>query len=190
MLPRNRLRQCSSTASRSPSQPHDGFRFRPHPRLHDGQRCRFCPRLRDGFHLRSRSGTTLVEQIIIITVLGVLAALVVRSISQQLDQLAVRSAAREARDVFASAREFAVARGVRTAVQINPLLAALSAHAGADTLVTRSVGLLHGVTLSSSRDSMAYSPSGLGYGASNLRIIVVKRAAAETVTVSRLGRVR
>ena len=137
-----------------------------------------------------RPGTTLVEQIIIIAVLGALASLVVRSISQQLDKLAVRNAAREARDIFASAREFAVARGVRTAVQIDPRLAELSAHAHTDTIATRRLGALHGVTLSTSRDSMAYSPSGLGYGASNLRIIVVKRAAAETVTVSRLGRVR
>lgn len=140
--------------------------------------------------LRQRSGTTLVEQIVIMAVLGVLTALVVRSIGQQLDKLAVRSAARETRDVFATAREFAVARGVRTAVQIDPLMAALSAHTGADTIVARPLNTLHGVTLSTSRDSMAYSPSGLGYGASNLRIIVVKRSAAETVTVSRLGRVR
>ncbi|MEP6833126.1 MAG: prepilin-type N-terminal cleavage/methylation domain-containing protein [Gemmatimonas sp.] len=138
----------------------------------------------------SRSGFTLIEQIVVITVLGILAALAVHTIGQQLDKLAVRAAARDTRDVFASAREFAVARGVRTAVQIEPLPAEVSAHASADTIISRPLGTLHGVTLSTSRDSMAYSPSGLGYGASNLRIIVVKRSAAETVTVSRLGRVR
>ena len=139
---------------------------------------------------RERAGFTLVEQTVVITVLGVLAAIAIRSIGRQLDRIAVRSAAREARDVFAAAREFAVARGVRTAVQIYPLSAEVSAHAAADTILARPLGALHGVTLSTSRDSMAYSPSGLGYGASNLRIIVVKNAAAETVTVSRLGRVR
>ena len=180
MLPRNRLRRCTCIGSRA----------RRCSRLRDDRRRRCRLRLRQRSRVASRSGTTLVEQIVIITVLGVLAALVARSISQQLDKLAVRNAAREARDIFASAREFAVARGVRTAVQIDPLLAELRAHAGADTLVTRPLRGLHGVTLSTSRDSMAYSPSGLGYGASNLRIIVVKRAAAETVTVSRLGRVR
>ena len=160
------------------------------PRLRQGLLIASRSRLRNGCRRRFRSGTTLVEQTVIITILGVLAALAIHSISQQLDRLAVRSAAREARDVFAAAREFAVARGVRTAVQIDPPFAELSAHAAADTILRRPLGDLHGVILSTSRDSMAYSPSGLGYGASNLRIIVVKRAAAETVTVSRLGRVR
>ncbi|MEO7996377.1 MAG: hypothetical protein ABI852_02970 [Gemmatimonadaceae bacterium] len=126
----------------------------------------------------------------IIAVLGIVTAIAIRSVSQALDALAVRSAAREVRDVFATAREYAVAGGVRTAVQIVPAAAELSAHAGVDTISVRPIGQLHGVTLTTSRDSMAYSPSGLGYGASNLKIIVVKRSAAETVNVSRLGRVR
>lgn len=140
--------------------------------------------------MRRRTGSTLVEQMVILTVLGVLSALAFRGISTVLDDLAVRAAAREVRDVFASAREHAVASGVRTAVQIDPAFALLTALAGVDTVTTRPVGQLHGVTVQSSRDSMAYSPSGLGYGASNLSIVLVRHARAETVTVSRLGRVR
>jgi len=37
---------------------------------------------------------------------------------------------------------------------------------------------------------MAYAASGLGYGASNLRVIVRRGASADTITVSRLGRVK
>ncbi len=171
---RSRSRMCSGN--------------RPRARLATRSSAHFCG-CRCG-RIRLRRGITLVEQTVIISLLGILAALAVQSIGRQLDRIAVRSAAREARDVFATAREFAVARGVRTAVQIDPLSAELSAHASGDTLLRRPLGTLHNVTLSTSRDSMAYSPSGLGYGASNLRIIVVKHAAAETVTVSRLGRVR
>lgn len=137
-----------------------------------------------------RAGSTLVEQIVVLTVIGLLAAISIRAVGRQLDQLAVHSAARDARDVFASAREYAVARGVRTAVQIIPARARVSAHADTDTIIARSLGAVHGVSISSSRDSMAYSPSGLGYGASNLRIILLRHSAAETVSVSRLGRVR
>ena len=137
-----------------------------------------------------RTGATLVEQTVILAVLGVLSALAFRGISSVLDDLAVRAAAREVRDVFASAREHAVASGVRTAVHIHPGSALLIAHAGGDTVTERPVGQLHGVSVQSSRDSMAYSPSGLGYGASNLRIVLARHASAETVTVSRLGRVR
>lgn len=137
-----------------------------------------------------RPGFTVIEQVIIVAVLGIVLAIAVRTLGRALDALAVRSTARDVRDVFALAREYAVAGGVRTAVQIDPALAELSAHAAVDTISVRPIGQLHGVTLSTTRDSMAYSPSGLGYGASNLRIIVVRRSAAETVTVSRLGRVR
>ena len=167
-------------------RPHSHFSNHSRNRLHSAVQLRDCAHCRPRF----RSGFTLAEQTVVIAVMGVLAAIAVRSIGRQLDRIAVRSAAREARDVFAAAREFAVARGVRTAAQIFPLSAEVSAHAAADTILSRQLGTLHGVALSTSRDSMAYSPSGLGYGASNLRIIVVKHVAAETVTVSRLGRVR
>ncbi|MGV3707401.1 MAG: hypothetical protein ACO1Q7_01075 [Gemmatimonas sp.] len=133
---------------------------------------------------------TLVELLVIISITGALAAIAFHAMTQQLDRMAVRQASRAARDVFAAAREYAVSGGTRTAVQVIPASATLTAHADADTILSRPLATLHGVTLSASRDSMAYSPSGLGYGASNLRIIVSKRAAVETVTVSRLGRVR
>lgn len=143
-----------------------------------------------GVRIRARPGYTLVEQTVVLAVLGIITAIAIRSIVHALDALAVHGATREVRDVFATAREYAVAGGVRTAVQIDPAIGQLSAHADVDTVSIRPVGQLHGVTLSTSRDSMAYSPSGLGYGASNLRIIIQRRTVAETVNVSRLGRVR
>ena len=68
--------------------------------------------------------------------------------------------------------------------------ATLAVHRGPDTLLARALGRLHGVRLSATRDSTAYAGDGLGYGAANLRLVVRRGAAAETVTVSRLGRVR
>ena len=140
--------------------------------------------------MRNRKGTTLVEQIMILVITGILAAIAVRSIGSALDALAVHATIREIKDVFSAAREYAVARGIRTAVQIEPWEARVSAVAGIETVTVRPLGLLHQVALASTRDSMAYSPSGLGYGASNLRVIVTRHSSVETVTVSRLGRVR
>lgn len=140
--------------------------------------------------MRQRRGTTLVEQLLILVVVGVVASLAFYGVSRVLDNVAVRAAAREIRDVFSTAREHAVASGVRTAVEIDPVRAELVAHAGVDTIARRPVGQLHKVTLQTSRDSMAYAPSGLGYGASNLSIVVVRNASADTIAVSRLGRVR
>jgi hypothetical protein len=60
----------------------------------------------------------------------------------------------------------------------------------ADTLLVHRFGADLGVTLEVSRDSVIYGPSGRGYGATNTTLIVRRGSAADTVTVSRLGRVR
>jgi hypothetical protein len=52
------------------------------------------------------------------------------------------------------------------------------------------VQALYGVRVTASRDSMAYDARGLGYGAANLSVVVHRGRVAETVYVSRLGRVR
>ena len=140
--------------------------------------------------LRSRQGTTLIEQLIAITLLGILLAVAVRSGIGLLDKAAARAAAREASDAFAAARDHAVAYGVRTAVHINTVEDRVVIHALTDTIARLFPGKTYHVQLEASRDSMAYAPSGLGWGASNLRLVMKRGAAAETLTVSRLGRVR
>ena len=68
--------------------------------------------------------------------------------------------------------------------------AAVTVFAGPDTIERRPLGTVHGVRLTVTRDSIAYAANGMGYGAANTRVILSRGAAAETVTVSRLGRVR
>lgn len=68
--------------------------------------------------------------------------------------------------------------------------ARLSIVAGTETVAVHDLGAVFGVRLSTTRDSIAWSPVGLGYGAANARLIVARGLATETVTVSRLGRVR
>jgi hypothetical protein len=55
---------------------------------------------------------------------------------------------------------------------------------------SRGVAHAHGVRLVATRDSLVYDAHGVGWGAANLSVIVRKRAVAETVFVSRLGRIR
>jgi hypothetical protein len=50
--------------------------------------------------------------------------------------------------------------------------------------------MAHGVTLESTRTSITYSQTGIGYGAGNLTLIIARNLAADTIFVSRLGRVR
>ena len=48
----------------------------------------------------------------------------------------------------------------------------------------------HGVRLGATRLELRYTPNGLGYGASNTRLTIGRGRSADTVIVSRLGRVR
>ena len=68
--------------------------------------------------------------------------------------------------------------------------ASIVATADGSPLVRREVGAAYGVRLWASRDSMTYDGRGLGFGAANLTVVARRGRAAETVFVSRLGRVR
>jgi hypothetical protein len=46
------------------------------------------------------------------------------------------------------------------------------------------------VSLGTTRDSIVFDARGLGYGAANLTLVARRGSAAETLVVSRLGRVR
>ena len=61
---------------------------------------------------------------------------------------------------------------------------------GSSVIARRNIRSAFGVRVASSRDSMSYDPRGLGYGAANLTVSASRGKAAETLFVSRLGRVR
>jgi hypothetical protein len=63
-------------------------------------------------------------------------------------------------------------------------------HVGPDTVRHLALGARYGVRLAATRDSMAYVAPGLGHGAANLRVVLTRGLAADTIVVSRLGRVR
>jgi Tfp pilus assembly protein FimT len=136
---------------------------------------------------QSRAGRTLAEQLIVLVVTGLLLALAVTPGLPLLDRIAVTTATQEIVDILGTARDLALARQQLTAVRITAQARRLAVHAGVDTLA-RTV-LPDGVRLESTRDSLAYAPNGLGYGAANLRIVVSRGQATDTITISRLGRV-
>ena len=138
----------------------------------------------------ARDGHTLVEQLVVMALLGVMAAIGTVGLSRILDSVNVHIAAREIADLFAIARDEATSTGNRTAVRVDSIGGRVVVHAGEDTIARFSTADGGDVVLHSSRDSMAYAPSGLGYGAANMSVIVRKGSFAETLTVSRLGRLR
>ena len=140
--------------------------------------------------MKSRVGSTLIEQVVVIAVLGVCSATIVAGGSRMLDAASVHNAAREVSELFAMARDRAMATGTRTAIRLDVAQNRMTVHARQDTLARIELYRDHAVHLEATRDSMAYLPSGLGYGAANLRVIVSRGASRDTINVSRLGRVR
>ncbi len=147
------------------------------------------PRLPPAPPCPSRPGHTLAELLTVLAVVGVLLAVTVPSAAQLLDTATVLVARQEATALLALARGHALAAGRATAVSVRGAEARLVVHAGTDTLRAASWRAL-GVTLDATRDSLAYGPDGLGVGAANLRLILRRGGAADTLSVSRLGRVR
>lgn len=140
--------------------------------------------------MRPRDGSTLIEQVILLAVLGVVGTVGVAGGSRLLDTTTVHAASRELAELFSLARDRAMATGTRTAIRLDAARARVVVHSGIDTLATLDLRQQHAVRIDVTRDSMAYLSSGLGYGAANLRVIVSRGASRDTLTVSRLGRVR
>ncbi len=137
-----------------------------------------------------RSGLTLVDLLLGLCLTTMLLAIALQGAGALRDGLAVHAAARAVRDAFALAREQAIAGGARTAVRLGRLDGSVTVHQEGDSLLRLPLGRTHGVSLDATRDSMAYLPSGLGYGGANLRVILRRGTRADSITVSRLGRVR
>jgi len=135
-------------------------------------------------------GATLPELILVLTIVGILGTIAIPRTVRWRDRLSVRAAAVETVATFAMARRWSLSRSSRTAITVDTVAATLTVRSFSDTIARRNLTSSHGVTLSASRDSMAYAPNGLGYGASNLTMVLRRGAAAETIFVSRLGRVR
>ena len=133
---------------------------------------------------------TVVELVVVLSLASAVMAIAFPRGQLMLDRIAVHAAAGDLAMTLSSAREFALASRASVAVDFGGPNGALRVRRGLDVLFTRNIASAHGVDLSQTRDSLAFSPLGLGHGAANLSIIVRRRAAVETVFVSRLGRVR
>lgn len=137
-----------------------------------------------------RTGTTLIEIGVTVTILGLMAGLTFPRFGSYRDRVAVEAATASTLSLLATARHAALRRATLTAVRFDTAGATILIMAGVDTIERRPLRDVHGVELSASRDSIAFASSGLGYGAANTQLILRRGAAADTISVSRLGRAR
>jgi prepilin-type N-terminal cleavage/methylation domain-containing protein len=137
-----------------------------------------------------RRAFTIIELIVTLAILSILSAIAIPWMGGILDKVKVRSAAAEIESLFSAARHIAIARAAQATVEIDPVAQSINISVGSDTVRKRDVGAAHGVQISATRARMSYAATGMGYGAANLSVVVRRNAAADTVFVSRLGRVR
>lgn len=133
---------------------------------------------------------TLIELCLVVTIIGLVAAIAVRQLGLYLDRTAARAAIVEAAAVVSRARDEAIAQRVPASVKLDTAGDALELRMGGVTISRAALGHAHGVALSANRDSLAYDVRGLGYGAANLTLVARRGRAAESLVVSRLGRLR
>jgi Tfp pilus assembly protein FimT len=137
-----------------------------------------------------RRAFTVLEVTIGLSVLAVLYAIAIPRFNDLLDSIHVRGAAAEIQSLFGEARHTAIARSTLASVDVDPARRIVSITVNGDTTRVHDLGRDHGVQLSATRIHMSYAPTGMGYGAANLSLVVRRNAAVDTVFVSRLGRVR
>jgi Tfp pilus assembly protein FimT len=137
-----------------------------------------------------RRATTAIEMIVVLSVIALIVGIVVPTFARLRDGIAVRNATAEAMSAFAVARQAAIVRAARSGLAIDRPAGHITVTVAGETLLRRDLEGTYGVTLSSTRDSTAYSPLGHGFGAANLSLVIARGRVAETIFVSREGRVR
>jgi prepilin-type N-terminal cleavage/methylation domain-containing protein len=135
-------------------------------------------------------GHTLIELILVMVLIGLTSLIGLRQVHLYLDRIATRDAVRAARNVVARARDEAVALHTPVSVRIDTTSATLELLNRNGAFGRAALGELHGVALSTTRDSITFDVRGLGYGAANLTLVARRGRASDTLVVSRLGRVR
>lgn len=139
----------------------------------------------------SRRAVTLLELLLALSIVSIVIAIAVAPVRRLVDGIGARGAAGDAAEMLESARQLALTRWTRMTVAIDTATARLALIDGvADTILRRDERRAHGVTLRATRATTTYTPLGLALGVSNLTLIATRGSVAETVTVSRVGRVR
>jgi prepilin-type N-terminal cleavage/methylation domain-containing protein len=137
-----------------------------------------------------RAAFSLLELVIVLSLVGLLMALAVPRFSAMRDGASVHSAMAELSAAFSMARQSAITRRTTVAVVLDSASGTIELHSGSRILSRHTLGATYGIVLRSNRDSAVYDSRGLGYGVSNLSVTVRRGSIVDTLTMSRMGRVR
>jgi prepilin-type N-terminal cleavage/methylation domain-containing protein len=136
-------------------------------------------------------GYSLIELVTTLTVAGLLLALAVPRWSRFQDRVAVRQASWEVATFYQAARHAAIRRATRVRVELQrDSLRAVFEGPVDSTFMVWAGPSRRGVGLDATRAVIRLGPTGLGFGAANSTIVLQRGGVAESLTTSRLGRLR
>jgi prepilin-type N-terminal cleavage/methylation domain-containing protein len=139
-----------------------------------------------------RRGFTLSELVVVLAILAIVMAITLPRLAGVRDWIALNTAAQDVTTAVAETRTAAVMQGSRRRLVIardslrvdrwsGDSWAPLERWPGPDR---------HGVTLEVSNPVVVFDPIGLAWGLSNTKVVLRRGVRSETITLSRLGRVK
>ena len=138
-----------------------------------------------------RRGVTLVELIVVLGLLGVLSAMAFPRVAGWLDWIAVDRATGEVASFYQTARYAAIYRDERVRLELGEDSLRAVFEGVTDSVFLRWRGpARYAVHFTASRATIRIGPTGLGFGAANTKLVLRRGAVAESLTTSRLGRLK
>ena len=139
----------------------------------------------------SSRGVTLIELVIALVLVGFLCAILAPVAWRWSDRWSVGRAATEVSAFYHLARQSAILHGsfLRVEFGSDSLRAVLDDPPDSVVLALAGPGR-HGVTLTATRPVIGIEATGFGWGAANTTLVIRKGAAAESLTTSRMGRLK
>ena len=139
-----------------------------------------------------QKGHTLLELLVVLTVVGICLAVATPLATDVLDWIAADGAAHDVTMALAVARQEAVVEGRAARVRISPdSLVVEVRDTGRWVPFRRFAGpASRRVILEVSNPEVVFSPIGMGWGASNTTVTLGRGKRQERITTSRVGRVK
>ncbi|MBI2615106.1 MAG: prepilin-type N-terminal cleavage/methylation domain-containing protein [Gemmatimonadetes bacterium] len=138
-----------------------------------------------------RRGVTLPELAMVLAIVGVLSALAFPRAASWLDRIAVSRAAGEVAAFYQTARFAAIFRSQRVRLELGQDSLRAVFEGPRDSVFLKWPGpARHRVDLTVTRATIVIQSNGLGFGAANTKVVLRKGMAAESLTTSRLGRLK
>ncbi len=143
----------------------------------------------------SCAGFTLIELVLVVVIAGLMMGIAIPYLRNSSDRGGVTESAVVISSLHARAKLAAIQRGRVTRLKMNAsqstMWVTVSKTTGTGVDMIGNVENLHdrfGITFTTTRDSLTFTPRGIGTESSGTTIIISKGSAADTITISAAGR--